>query len=90
MASAKLAIALVPRRAHTHKCALCRQAPPSRKSQHTVRPLPPPRRAQMVDMAHSYFTDYISGGNTELAEQLFDDDVVHKDLVWDSEHPVVG
>lgn len=44
----------------------------------------------MVDMAHSYFADYISGGKTELAEQLFDDDVVHKDLVWDSEHPVVG
>ena len=44
----------------------------------------------MVEMAHTYFADFITKGNSELADQLFDENVVHKDIVWDASHPIAG
>ncbi|GAB4819953.1 hypothetical protein N2152v2_006999 [Parachlorella kessleri] len=44
----------------------------------------------MVEMAHTYFAEFITKGNSELAGQLFDENVVHKDIVWDASHPIAG
>ncbi len=45
---------------------------------------------QMVDMAHQYYAEFFTKGREELAEQLFDEGVVHKDIVWDAAHPIAG
>lgn len=36
----------------------------------------------MVDHVKKYYNDFLTRGKEALASQLFDDDVVHKDLVW--------
>ncbi|KAL6767898.1 hypothetical protein ACKKBF_B37045 [Auxenochlorella protothecoides x Auxenochlorella symbiontica] len=48
------------------------------------------RVQQMVDHVKKYYNDFLTRGKEALASQLFDDDVVHKDLVWDPAHPTVG
>jgi adenine-specific DNA glycosylase len=35
----------------------------------------------MVELAHSYLIDYLTNKKAELAETLFDDQIVHKDVV---------
>ena len=35
----------------------------------------------MVDLAHSYLIDYLTNKKAELAATLFDDQIVHKDVV---------
>ena len=44
----------------------------------------------MVDLAHTYFAEFITKGRAELAEQILDEAVVHKDIVWDASHPIAG
>ncbi|PRW20221.1 ester cyclase [Chlorella sorokiniana] len=44
----------------------------------------------MVQLAHDYLIEYLTNKRAELAEQLFDEGVVHKDVVWDASHPTVG
>jgi hypothetical protein len=44
----------------------------------------------MVAMAHTYFAEFLTKGRAELAEELFDDDAVHIDQVWDPVRPTVG
>lgn len=36
----------------------------------------------MVEKAHAYFHDLWSGGKAELANELFADSCVHKNMVW--------
>jgi hypothetical protein len=48
------------------------------------------RVQQMVQLAHDYLIEYLTNKRAELAEQLFDEGVVHKDVVWDASHPTVG
>lgn len=45
---------------------------------------------QMVDLAHTYFAELITKGRLEVADQILDDSVVHKDIVWDAAHPIAG
>jgi hypothetical protein len=35
----------------------------------------------MVELAHTYLVDFLSNKHEELASQLFDEGVVHKDVV---------
>lgn len=44
----------------------------------------------MVDLAHTYFAEFITKGRVELAGQILDEGVVHKDIVWDAAHPITG
>lgn len=44
----------------------------------------------MVDAAHLYFVDFLSKGKRELADQLFDDEAVHQDVIWAPNHPSIG
>lgn len=37
---------------------------------------------QMVDHAKMYFDEFLTKGREDLAGTLFDEGVVHKDLVW--------
>ncbi len=48
------------------------------------------RIAEMQDMAHRYFHDFLSAGDEAVAEELFDDASVHLDAVWAAAHPSVG
>ncbi|KDD73491.1 hypothetical protein H632_c2122p0 [Helicosporidium sp. ATCC 50920] len=45
---------------------------------------------QMVDLAKSYMTDFLSEGRTALAETLFDEAIVHTDPIWDPGNATVG
>lgn len=36
----------------------------------------------MVDHVKKYYNEFLTRGKEALASQLFDDDIVHKDLVW--------
>lgn len=35
----------------------------------------------MVELAHAYLIDYLTDKKAELADELFDEAVVHKDVV---------
>ena len=48
------------------------------------------RVKQMVELAHTYLIEYLTNKRAELADRIFDDEVVHKDVVWDPTHPTVG
>lgn len=48
------------------------------------------RVQQMVDLAHSYFIDFLTNKRAELSEQIFSEEVMHVDVVWDPTHPTVG
>jgi hypothetical protein len=48
------------------------------------------RIKQMTDIATLYFTEFLTKGRAEVADQLFDEDCVHIDKVWDPTHPTVG
>ncbi|KAL4451240.1 hypothetical protein ABPG77_009312 [Micractinium sp. CCAP 211/92] len=48
------------------------------------------RVQQMVDLSHTYFIDFLTNKRAELADQIFTEDVVHIDVVWDPTHPTVG
>lgn len=48
------------------------------------------RVQQMVEKAHIYFSDFLTKGNESVAEDILDDSIVHKDMVWDPAHPTVG
>jgi len=43
-----------------------------------------------VQMSHKYFVDFITQGNENIAEEIFSDECVHLDVVWDPAHPSVG
>jgi hypothetical protein len=44
----------------------------------------------VADAAHEYYANFLSKGQANLADKLFDDDAVHTDCVWDPSHPTVG
>lgn len=76
-------------RGHSSGCSRASTARLSCQSLPTAvfRPLPPPsahlrrRVQQMVQLAHDYLIEYLTNKRAELAEQLFDEGVVHKDVV---------
>lgn len=47
------------------------------------------RVKQMVESCHAYFSDLWSHGKLEVADELIDDECVHKNMIW-GEHLTVG
>jgi hypothetical protein len=43
-----------------------------------------------VQVASTYFKEFLTRGNGEVASEIFADDVVHTDVIWDPVHPTVG
>ena len=41
-------------------------------------------------VAHKYFVDFLSKGNMAVAEEIFDEECEHLDVVWAPTHPSVG
>lgn len=48
------------------------------------------RVKQMVELAHTYFMEFLTNKKVELADSLFAEDVLHRDVIWDPTHPTVG
>ncbi|KAI8103616.1 hypothetical protein M9435_004951 [Picochlorum sp. BPE23] len=48
------------------------------------------RIKDMMTMTEKYFIDFVNKGDEAIADEIFDDNAVHMDLVWDPLHPCVG
>jgi hypothetical protein len=44
----------------------------------------------MVDKVQVYFAGFLNKGDVDVAKDIFDDECVHIDVVWDSLHPSIG
>ena len=42
-----------------------------------------------MQMAHKYFTDFLTKGEGNIAEEIFDSECIHVDQVWAATHPTV-
>lgn len=44
----------------------------------------------MLKIAHKYFVDFLTKGDESVTSEIFSDDCVHVDKIWDAVHPTVG